>query len=56
MYREYKRSDGIGMVSKFFLMLLSSHQNAEQYHDIKIANRCFENVADFKYLGATVTN
>jgi hypothetical protein len=34
----------------------SRHQNAGQYHDIKIANRPFENVAQFKYLGTTVTN
>jgi hypothetical protein len=32
------------------------HQNAAQNHDLKIANRCFENVAQFKYLGATLTN
>jgi hypothetical protein len=25
-------------------------------HDIKIANRCFENVAQFKYLRMTVTS
>jgi hypothetical protein len=25
-------------------------------HDIKIANRCIENVAQFRYLGMTVTN
>jgi hypothetical protein len=37
-------------------MLLSRHQNAGQNHDIKIANRSFENVAHFKYLGMTVTN
>jgi hypothetical protein len=37
-------------------MLLSSHQNAGQNHDIKIANRYFENVAQFKYLGLAVTN
>jgi hypothetical protein len=37
-------------------MLLSRHQNAGQNYDIKIANRCFENVAQFKYLGTTVTN
>jgi hypothetical protein len=36
-------------------MLLSCHQNAGQNHDIKIANRCFENVAQFKYLRVTVT-
>jgi peptide methionine sulfoxide reductase MsrB len=37
-------------------MLLSHHQNAGQYHDIKIANRCFENVAQFRYLGSTIIN
>jgi hypothetical protein len=37
-------------------MLLSCHQNAEENHDIKIGNRAFENVAQFKYLGTTVTN
>jgi hypothetical protein len=36
--------------------LLSRHQNAEQNHDIKIANRCFENAAQFRYLGTTITN
>jgi hypothetical protein len=37
-------------------MLLSGHQNAGQNRDIKIANRSFENVSQFKYLGTTVTN
>jgi ribosomal protein S2 len=37
-------------------MLLSRHQNAEQSYDIKIANRCLENVAKFRYLGTTITN
>jgi hypothetical protein len=37
-------------------MLLFHHQNAGQNHDIKIANGCFENVAQFSYLGTTVTN
>jgi hypothetical protein len=32
-------------------MLLSHHQNAGQNHDIKIVNRCFENVVQFRYLG-----
>jgi hypothetical protein len=36
--------------------LLSRHQNAGQNHYIKVANRCFENVAQFRYLGETVTN
>jgi hypothetical protein len=30
-------------------MLLSHRQNAEQNHDIKIGNRCFEIVALFRY-------
>jgi hypothetical protein len=30
-------------------MLLSRHQNAGQSYNIKIANRCFENVAKFRY-------
>jgi hypothetical protein len=37
-------------------MLLSRHQNAGQNYNIKIANRCFENVAKFRYLGTTTTN
>jgi hypothetical protein len=37
-------------------MLLSRHQNIGQNRDIKIANRSFENVSQFKYLGTTVTN
>jgi hypothetical protein len=37
-------------------MLLSRHQNAEQNHDINITHRSFENVAQFRYLGTTVTN
>jgi hypothetical protein len=32
-------------------MLLSRNQNAEQNHEIKMANRCFQNVAQFKNLG-----
>jgi hypothetical protein len=37
-------------------MPLSRHQNVGQNRDLKIANRSFENVSEFKYLGATVTN
>jgi hypothetical protein len=36
-------------------MLLSRHQNPGQNHDIKKANRCFKNVAQYKYLGTTIT-
>jgi hypothetical protein len=35
-------------------MLLSHHPHAGQTHDIKIANRSFENVAQFRYLETTV--
>jgi hypothetical protein len=43
-------------VEKTKHMLLSRHQNVDQNWDIKIANRSFENVSKFKYLGTTVTN
>jgi hypothetical protein len=36
-------------------MLLSRH-NVGRNRDIKIANRSFGNVSQFKYLGTTVTN
>jgi hypothetical protein len=35
---------------------LSRHQNLGQNQDIKLANRLYENVSQFKYLGTTVTN
>jgi hypothetical protein len=37
-------------------MLLCRHQNAGQNRDIILANRSFENVPQFRYLGTTVTN
>jgi hypothetical protein len=37
-------------------ILLFHRQNAGQNHEIKIANRRFENVAHFRYLGMTVIN
>jgi hypothetical protein len=43
-------------IEKTKYMLLSRHQNVGQNPDIKIANRLFENVSQFKYLGTTVTN
>jgi hypothetical protein len=43
-------------VEKTKYMLLSRHQNVGQNQDIKIANRSFENVSQFKYLGTTVTD
>jgi hypothetical protein len=43
-------------VEKTKYMLLSRHQNVGQNWNIKIANRLFESVSQFKYLGTTVTN
>jgi hypothetical protein len=37
-------------------VLLSRHHNTGQNHDIKVANRCFENVIQFIYIRTTVTN
>jgi hypothetical protein len=37
-------------------MLFSRDQNADQNWDIKIGNRSFENISQFKYLRTTVTN
>jgi hypothetical protein len=36
--------------------MLSRQQNAGQNHDIKVGNRCSENVAQFRYLRTTITN
>jgi hypothetical protein len=43
-------------IEKTKYMLLSRHQNARQNHDRNIGNRCFENMAQFRYLGTTITN
>jgi hypothetical protein len=43
-------------VEKTMYMLLSRHQNVGRNRDIRIANRSFENVSQFKYLRTTVTN
>jgi hypothetical protein len=52
-------SKGVGLEvneGKSKYMLPSCQQNTEQNHDIKTANSSFENVAQFRYLGTTVTN
>jgi hypothetical protein len=43
-------------VKKIKYMLESRHQNVGRNLGTKIANRSFENVSQFKYLGTTVTN
>jgi hypothetical protein len=37
-------------------MLMSRSQKIGEKHSIKIGNRCFEDVAKFKYLGTTLTD
>jgi hypothetical protein len=37
-------------------MLMSRHQNVGQNRSIKIANRSFENMAQFRYFGMTNQN
>jgi hypothetical protein len=51
------KEDGLEVnAEKTKYMLLSRHQSARQNHDIKIGNRSFENVAQVRYLGTTITN
>jgi hypothetical protein len=37
-------------------MFMSRYQKAGQKRSIKIANRSFEDAAEFKYFGATLTD
>jgi hypothetical protein len=37
-------------------MIMSRYQNSGQNQNIRIVNESFESVAEFKYLGTTLTN
>jgi hypothetical protein len=53
------RNNEVGLevnTKKTKYMLLSRHQNSGQNHNIKIGNRCFETMAQIRYLGTTITN
>jgi hypothetical protein len=52
-------SKGVGLeinAQKTKYMLPSHHHSVGQNQDIKIANKSYENVSQFRYLGMTVTN
>jgi hypothetical protein len=49
-------SKEVGPVVSAEDMLLSPHQNARPIHNIRIDTKSLENVAQFRYLGTTVTN
>jgi hypothetical protein len=47
---------GLGKGIKKVYMVMSGHQNAGHSHDIKAANKSFEDVAKFTYLVMGGTN
>jgi hypothetical protein len=56
MFTKQKKSSIMLAAEKTEYVLQSRHQNAGQNHDMKIGNRCFENVAQYRYLGTTITS
>jgi hypothetical protein len=51
-----RREISLEVNKKTKYMLMSRNQKTGQKHSIKIANRSFEDVAKFKYLGITFTD
>jgi ribosomal protein L10 len=49
-------SKEVGLKVSEVYMVLSCEQNTQTNQEINIANKSFENVVQFKYLGARVTN
>jgi hypothetical protein len=51
------KDDGLEVnLEEIKFMLLSCHQYGWENHNVKTANRLFEIVAQFRYLGMTATN
>jgi hypothetical protein len=54
---EARRDVGLEInAEKTKYMIMSGHPNSGQNQNIRIANELFANVAEFKYLGTTLTN
>jgi hypothetical protein len=54
---EARREDGLDVsTEKTKYMVMSCYENARQKHNIVTDNKYFENVAELKYFGITVTN
>jgi hypothetical protein len=52
---EVSREVGLKVNTGTKYVVVSRHQNSERNHNLLIANKSFENVAQFKNLGTTVT-
>jgi hypothetical protein len=56
-FSEASRDVGLEInAEKTKYMIMSHHQNSGQNQNTRIANELFENMAQFKYLGTTLTN
>jgi archaellum component FlaC len=53
---EASRDVGLEINAEKTNYIMSRHQNSGQNQNIRITNESFENVAEFKYLGTTLTN